>query len=167
VPKIPNRLLYLLPIVILIIAVLVVAIISGQDSTTETNKTAAKTQSCGAYRDDRNVIIDHKTIKAEIPNSPTAYEKGLAGRPCILPDQGMLFIFTRDSQYPIWMKGMKFPIDIVWITSQKTVAAIEINEKPSTYPDKFVNRIPARYVLELKANRSRQLHMSLGTPVSF
>jgi uncharacterized protein len=80
----------------------------------------------------------------------------------------MFFAFTKPGQYPFWMKGMKFPIDIIWITSTHQVAAIEVNESPSTYPaSKFVNKIPAQYVLELKANRSKELRMAIGTAVSF
>jgi uncharacterized membrane protein (UPF0127 family) len=62
---------------------------------------------------------------------------------------------------------MKFPIDIIWIGADYKVAAVEIDEKPSTYPDKFVNQKPAQYVLEVKANTSKQLKIEIGTPVTF
>jgi uncharacterized membrane protein (UPF0127 family) len=80
----------------------------------------------------------------------------------------MLFQFSKPGQLWIWMKDMKFPIDIVWIAPNHTVVGIEQDVQPSTYPDKFVNRDrPAQYVLELKANRSKELNINLGTPVSF
>jgi uncharacterized membrane protein (UPF0127 family) len=79
----------------------------------------------------------------------------------------MLFRFTKPGQYPFWMKGMKFPIDIIWIGADHKVAAIEVDEKPSTYPDKFVNQKPAQYVLEVKANTTKRLNIDIGTPVTF
>lgn len=154
-------------VLIAVIAALMLGGSSGKPKKANLVQSTSQASACGAYRDDRNVIIDGQTIKAETPNSPAAFEKGLAGRPCILPDQGMLFVFTKEGRYPFWMKGMKFPLDIVWITAQKKVAAIEIDEQPSTYPDQFVNQIPAQYVLELKADRSKQLHMAIGTSVEF
>jgi uncharacterized membrane protein (UPF0127 family) len=166
VPRVSKRISYVLLPLIAVAIVVLGALVLGADSSTKTKSAGPQAKSCGPYRDDRDVVIDHQTIKAEIPNDPNAQEKGLAGRPCILADQGMLFIFPKDGNYPFWMKGMKFPIDIVWITSHNTVAADEINFKPSTYPERRVNQIPARYVLELKANRSKQLHIKIGTPVT-
>jgi uncharacterized membrane protein (UPF0127 family) len=123
---------------------------------------------CGPYRNDKTVTIGSTNIKAEVPKNSTEFAKGLGGRPCILPDQGMLFAFTQPGHYPFWMKSMKFPVDIIWISTDHKVAAMEINESPSTYPDKFVNRDNlAQYVLELKANRAQELNLGLGSVISF
>jgi uncharacterized membrane protein (UPF0127 family) len=165
VPKVSKKLIYALPLLVVVIIV-AIALVVGSDSSTKVKKPSSQARSCGNYRDDRNIVINGQTIKAEIPNDPAAQEKGLSGRPCILADQGMLFIFAKEGHYPFWMKGMKFPIDVVWITAQKRVAAIEIDFKPSTYPEQRINQIPAQYALELKANRSKQLNMKIGTPVS-
>jgi uncharacterized membrane protein (UPF0127 family) len=128
----------------------------------------APTSACGPYRNDGNVVINGQKIDIEATKTSAEFEKGLAGRPCILPNQGMFFAFSKPGQYPFWMKGMKFPIDIVWIGADHKVAAVEVDEQPSTYPaSKFVNKLPAQYVLELKANRSKELHMKIGTPVQF
>lgn len=152
-------------IAILIIAVVAVAVISsGKDS--KKPVASAPTSVCGPYRDDHTVRISGQTFKAEIPKNPAAYDKGLGGRPCILSDQAMLFVFKKPGQYAFWMKGMKFPIDIIWIGPDHRVAAVEGDEQPSTYPDKFVNQKPAQYVLEIKANTVSQLHINIGTAVS-
>jgi len=153
----------------LIVAVIAVALIVGESKpATKSATNNSGSSACGPYRKDGVVIIDGQKINVETPKNSVDFEKGLAGRPCILPDQGMLFSFTKSGQYPFWMKGMKFPIDIIWITSTHKVAAIEVDEQPSTYPgSKFVNKIPAQYVLELKANRSKELRMDIGSAVSF
>jgi uncharacterized membrane protein (UPF0127 family) len=163
----PN---YLAPAIILVVAavVLVVVLVVGESKPKVAVKPKLQADTaCGPYRQDGSVIINGQKINVEIPKNSDEFEKGLAGRPCILPNQGMFFAFKKDGQYPFWMKGMKFPIDIVWITSTHRVAAQEINESPKTYPDKFVNKIPAQYVLELKANRSKELRMEIGSTVQF
>jgi uncharacterized membrane protein (UPF0127 family) len=158
------------PVLILLIVIVIVGIALAVGDTKDKPKPAAKdtvTGACGPYRHDGSVVIDGQKIFVEAARNSTEFEKGLAGRPCIPADQGMFFSFSKEGRYPFWMKGMKFPIDIVWITSGHRVAAIEVDEQPSTFPDKFVNKIPAMYVLELKANRSKELNMEIGSAVSF
>ena len=40
---------------------------------------------------------------------------------------GMLFVFNSPGQYSFWMKDMHFPLDMVWIDSDKIVADISRN----------------------------------------
>jgi len=132
------------------------------------SKNTAAVSVCGPYRNDKTVTINGQQIQAEIASSATERQKGLSGRPCILPNQAMLFTFSQPGHYSFWMKDMKFPIDIAWISPDKKVVGLEIDVEPSTYPDSFVNKDqPAQYVLELKANRSKTLNINLGTPVKF
>jgi uncharacterized protein len=155
-------------IAVLIIAVVAVALATSGNAPKKADTTASNTHNsaCGPYRDDHTVLISGQTFKAEIPKNPAAYDKGLGGRPCILSSQAMLFVFKKPGQYAFWMKGMNFPIDIIWIGADHRVAAVEGNEQPSTYPDKFVNQKPAQYVLEVKANTANELHINIGTAVS-
>lgn len=124
---------------------------------------------CGQYRSDKVVTIGSAKFNAEVAFTQAQKVTGLAGRPCIGPNQAMLFDFGKPAQYEIWMKDMKFPIDIVWISTDHNVVGFYNGVKPSTYPDRFVNKpdSPAQYVLELRANRADQLHINIGTPVKF
>lgn len=160
--------LIILLVVLVVVAVAAALAIGGKDKP-KTGNTASNLSVCGPYRKDKTVRISDAAIHAEIPNNPDAQAKGLAGRPCILPDQGMLFIFPQPGQYAFWMKGMKFPIDILWISEDYRVVGQEIDVQPNTYPDRFINKKenPAKYVLELKSGRSRELKVNLGTPVNF
>lgn len=122
---------------------------------------------CGPYRNDGIVKLGGKSLKTEVTKNSTEFDKGLGGRPCILSDQAMLFPFAKPAVIPMWMKDMKFPIDMVWINTSHRVVALEINVSPKTYPDKFENKAPAQFVLEIKANESRKLGIGLGSPVNF
>lgn len=124
-------------------------------------------QQCGSYRNDKTVTINSTKIKAEVAQDPAEQAKGLSGRPCIENNQAMLFVFERPDQYKFWMKDMKFPIDIVWIDANRVVVGLNIDVSPSTYPDYFTSEKPSQYVLELQANRSKELGVTLGTPVNF
>lgn len=166
-PKFTNSFALIL-IIIIAVAVIAAVVIGGKDKPMTDNK-ASNISACGPYRKDKTVRIGDAAIYAEIPDNPDSQAKGLGGRPCILPDQGMLFVFPQPGQYAFWMKDMKFPIDILWISEDHRVVGQEIDVQPNTYPDRFINKKEnaAKYVLELKSERSRELKVNIGTPVNF
>lgn len=170
-PKINSSPLRFSLIGIAIVAIIAIALIVGDSKPKSTTNLQAD-KSCGAYRNDGHISINGHRFTVEIPRDSAAFEKGLGGRPCILPSEAMLFPFNKPGQYRFWMKDMKFPIDILWINSAHKVAAQEIDVQPSTYNSKapfFINdkNHPASYVLEMKANLSKQLRIDLGTKVDF
>ncbi len=61
------------------------------------------------------VIIGSTTFNVEVASTTIALARGLSGRDGLSEDQGMLFLFSGYDKYGFWMKGMKFPIDIIWI----------------------------------------------------
>jgi len=124
--------------------------------------------SCG-FRDDKTVGVGSQKIAVEVAKTAAAQQKGLGGRACIGQNEGMLFAFNQPGQYQFWMKDMKFPIDMIWISSSHKAVVVEEDVKPSTYPDRFVNPVnhPAQYVLELQAHASTRLGINPGTPIKF
>lgn len=148
-------------------AVLLTVFLTRDSAPVQKPKVIANSR-CGSYRSDKTVKVGSAEINAEVAQNTVQLEKGLGGRPCIEPDRGMLFVFSRPSHYAFWMKDMKFPIDMVWIGADHKVAGLEVDVKPSTYPDHFVNKDkPAQYVLELKANRTKELGLNIGSTVNF
>lgn len=82
----------------------------------------------------------------------------------------MLFVFDVPGKYGFWMKDMRFPIDMVWISQDGTVVHIEREVSPSTYfdfnpPKTFVNTPDAKYVLEMASGTSEKYGLYLGTKV--
>ena len=119
------------------------------------------------YRNDGIVKFNKNIIRVEIVKTAKEMEKGLGGRTCIGANQGMLFIFDQSDFYPFWMKDMKFPIDIVWLDSEKKVVYIKSDISPTSYPQTFVGTEPARFVLELQAGRALGLGLQPGSQVQF
>jgi hypothetical protein len=79
----------------------------------------------------------------------------------------MLFEFPASGYYPFWMKDMRFPIDIIWISANKKVVKVQKDLQPSSYPRTFSSAEPAQYILELKAGEAAQLGLANGTIVYF
>jgi len=90
----------------------------------------------------------------EVAESYAERMKGLSGRRG-MGSGGMLMVFPAEGRHGIWMPNMKFPIDIVFISSGKRVVDIRENVRPmSLRPDTWRIYRPnkkARFVLELPA----------------
>jgi len=71
------------------------------------------------------VTIGGTTVEVEIADTQTARIQGLSGRESLAENSGMLFLWPEADYYSIWMKEMKFPIDIIWINGNQVVDFIE------------------------------------------
>lgn len=60
-------------------------------------------------------------LDVEIADTNEKRNKGLGYRASLATNSGMLFIHTPTKKYTYWMKGMQFPIDIIWILNDKIV----------------------------------------------
>ncbi len=68
-----------------------------------------------------SVRIGGQTFDAEVASTPKAREQGLSDRVSICKTCSMLFTFDAPGQYPFWMKGMLFPLDLIWVRDGKIV----------------------------------------------
>jgi uncharacterized membrane protein (UPF0127 family) len=93
------------------------------------------------------------SITAELAVTEAERQKGLMFRDGLLPDQGMLFVFGEEGIYYIWMKNMKFSIDILWLDGEKRIVHVEKNVPPCKKEPcpSYASKIPAMYVLELRS----------------
>jgi uncharacterized membrane protein (UPF0127 family) len=97
------------------------------------------------------IKIDGIIFNVLVADTKEERVKGLSGRTGLDARQGMLFVFPDNDQHSIWMKDMKFPIDIIWISENLRIVDIKRDASPESYPESFTNVWPARYVLELSA----------------
>lgn len=115
---------------------------------------------------EKEVILPEAKLQVEIADTEKELEYGLSGRTSIASNEGMLFVMPTMGQYGFWMKDMKFPLDIVWISDEGRVVNIVENALPSSYPKKtFKNDAFAKYVLEMKAETARKSGLYLGTAI--
>lgn len=66
-------------------------------------------------------IIVKADIKVEIADDKNERAAGLSGRDSVPSDSGMLFVFDKSDKYKFWMKGIKIPLDFIWILDDRVV----------------------------------------------
>lgn len=102
-----------------------------------------------------------------VANTEQARVTGLAGVEQLTKNGGLLMDFESDGQWGIWMKGMKIPIDIVWLNKDKQVVHIAENVSPET-PEKTYRPLEAaRYVLEFAAGTVSRDNITQGAVATF
>ncbi len=67
------------------------------------------------------VEIRAKQVAVEIADSRAEQEKGLGERDSLAWGSGMYFSYSRPGFFGFWMKGMRFPIDIVFLRDGRIV----------------------------------------------
>ena len=112
------------------------------------------------------VKINNTTIKVEVAETPLAREKGLSGREKLDQNKGMLFIFPQKDYYSFWMKEMKFPIDIIWISDNRVVdIAYDLPLQASEFLKTYQPKEPVNFVLEVNAGFSKKYNIKIGDRV--
>lgn len=117
------------------------------------------------------VTINDIQVKVEVADTASKRSKGLGGRDSLAADSGMLFIFDKQDKYSFWMKGVKFPLDMVWIRSNRVV---DISKNAAPLPpdiqDKdipiYMPTEPVDSVLEINAGFADTNNIKVGDLVA-
>lgn len=108
------------------------------------------------------LLINQEKINLTVLDNDKTRIKGLSGADKLSENSAMFFVFDQIGDYGIWMKDMKFPIDIIWISDEYVINHIEKNISPDTYPKVFRSNIKSKYVMELNANFVDKYNLSVG-----
>lgn len=71
------------------------------------------------------ITVGQAKINVEVADTADKRTTGLSGRESLASDSGMLFVFDKADKYPFWMKGMKIPLDFIWIRDNKVTEVTE------------------------------------------
>lgn len=114
------------------------------------------------------IRIGDGVFAAKVVKTQQERMNGLSNTSELRSDQAMLFVYERDDKWPIWMKDMNYPIDIVWLDKAKKVIYIVKNAPPESYPhETFAPKEDARYVLELAAGMVDKKSIMIGKEAVF
>jgi uncharacterized membrane protein (UPF0127 family) len=116
-----------------------------------------------------NVTVNGIHLVADIASTNDQRSKGLAVKDDLKESEAMLFVFSKENEYGFWMKGMKFPIDIIWLDNNREVVHVEHSLEPCG-PDSCPTYKPdseALYVLETVAGFAEEHNVLRGTLVEF
>ena len=111
--------------------------------------------------------VGNTEFKLLVADERAELTKGLGGRDSLGEDEAMLFMFPSEGLHGIWMKDMRFPIDIVWFDEDWKIIDVRTNVSPDTYPEVFYPKSPSRYVLEFNAGTIERYGISVGITADF
>ena len=104
------------------------------------------------------IKLDDQILQVQIADNDSLRMRGLMFQEELPYDQGMLFVFDKPDNRPMWMLNMQFPIDVIWFDVSGDVTNIEKNVPPClttievvTCRENGVSGNNAKYVLEVTA----------------
>ncbi len=92
--------------------------------------------------------IGDATLRVELAATMLSRARGLSYRDGLPEGRGMLFIFPSAQRHSFWMKGMRFPIDIVWLRD-----GVVVDVTPDVPPPSGVSGFLANYAPEEPADQ--------------
>jgi len=113
------------------------------------------------------VFTSKGSLKVFIANTDVTREQGLSDLSSLPEGEGELFVFDSAGAYGFWMKDMNFPLDMVWVDSNKVITNITKNATPDSYPSVFMPVRPILYVLEINAGTSEKLGFISSKQIHF
>lgn len=118
-------------------------------------------------RDFLNLVINGFKFDVSIAEKESEWQRGLSFRKSIKENEAMLFVFPYEDRWSIWMKDMNFPIDVLWLDSNKKIIYLIDNMTPESYPNFFVPKEKSKYVVEMSSNMIEKLAIKKGDQVFF
>lgn len=112
-----------------------------------------------------DIVFGSTTIRAEIVDTEASRQKGLSGREGLASSTGLFFVFDVDNVWGIWMKDMKFAIDVVWFDKNGTIVGLKSDMTPKSYPNVFLPEKEARFILEMEAGMIKKTKIKMGDQV--
>jgi uncharacterized membrane protein (UPF0127 family) len=111
------------------------------------------------------VSLGRVTVQAEAVRTPARLYLGLSNRRSLPEGQGMLFLMPEKEEQTFCMRGMRFPLDFIWI-NQGRVAGITRNV-PSTFAGDLKSPGPVDEVLEVPGGFARKYGVRVGDRVTW
>jgi len=104
------------------------------------------------------IMIDDKILEVQIADTDSLRVRGLSWQNKLPYNEGMLFVFDGSGTRSMWMLGMQFNLDIIWLDENSNVVAIEKNVplcettiEVMACRENGVSGDNAKYVLEVTA----------------
>jgi uncharacterized protein len=132
----------------------------------------AAPEATGALPEQVTVTVGDASFEAEVSETSAERSLGLGERDSLAPEAAMLFVFNDEAQHGFWMKGMRFPLDFVWISADRRVVALTENvpppepDTPTSDLELFDEDVETQYVLEVNAGTLERAGTEVGDVVA-
>ncbi len=110
--------------------------------------------------------INGHSFSLHLARTSQEQEIGLSKYNQLDKDKGMLFIFPRKDYLAFWMKGMKFPIDIIFIQGDRIVYIFQnVPVATDSALPTYTAKKQADKVLEINAGLVKEYGIKIGDRV--
>lgn len=115
-----------------------------------------------------NSYVDRgECIRLGRVSTPQDLAQGLSGRESMPQDEGLLFEFGSLGKQCMWMKDMRFNLDMIWLDKSKTINHIESDLSPRSYPKPYCGNGDAAYVIEVNGGVAKAAKLKIGQKLNF
>ena len=127
---------------------------------------------CGSVPRDA-VTVGEAVFAVEIARTPQERARGLGERDSLPGSSGMLFVFESGRAPTFWMKGMRFPLDFIWVGQDCRIVDVlrDVPTPPPDTPDSEIVRVrtdaEAVYIIEVNAGELERHGVEVGDAVRF
>lgn len=122
-----------------------------------------------AYTRTTPLTIGDDTFNVYVADSAVEWEVGLGNVDTLGAGEGMVFIFPSPEEHTFWMKGVEYPIDIIWIGDGSVIGSVtaypELTSDKSSYA-RYVSPELVDMVLEVSAGTVATEQIGVGDPVT-
>ena len=116
------------------------------------------------------ITVGGTTLNAMVADTLTKKIIGLMFRDSLPKGTCMLFLFDSATKQGIWMRNMKFPIDILWLDERKMISGMKKRAQPGRgffdfetyYPSR-----PSKYIIEFQSGYLSKNKIIPSTKVDF
>lgn len=105
-------------------------------------------------------------LDIEFAQSEYETQTGLMYRKGMEEDQGMLFIFSEERMHSFYMKNTEFPLDIIYIKADSTIANFQENAQPFNETG-LSSQVPIQFVLEVNAGLAEKWLLEVGDKIEY
>lgn len=97
-----------------------------------------------------SATISKIDLKLRVAATPMSQSQGYSIYPEPADNEGILFVYSEDQPLSFWMKGVDFPLDIIFFDSECNYIHHETMQ-PGDLKMKYHSIKPARFAVELKS----------------
>lgn len=120
---------------------------------------------------EKTVVIKNVELNVLVADTFVRQHEGWSNKADMDGHDGMLFVFGFNAPHTMVMRGMRFPLDMVWVHEGKIVWLVEGAKPEAGVPEEqltpYQSQVPSAAVIELKAGLVSQLGLIIGDSVAF
>jgi uncharacterized membrane protein (UPF0127 family) len=111
------------------------------------------------------VKVGQVTVKAEAVRTQAQLYLGLSHRRELPEGRGMLFFMPEKEMQTFCMRGMRFPLDFIWISEGRVVGLTR--QVPPTFSGALTSPKPTNFVLEVPGGFTVKYGVKIGDRVQW